>query len=129
MLFGATGYVGRLTAAYLAGHAPPGVRIGLAGRSEQRLADVRAGLGPAAADWPLLTADCADPESARRLAGTAGVIATTVGPYRRLGLPLVQACARAGTHYADLTGEVLFIRDSIDSSHDVAAAASSATGK
>lgn len=48
VVFGATGFVGRLVAGYLAGHAPGGVRIGLAGRSERRLAGIRAGLGGAA---------------------------------------------------------------------------------
>lgn len=113
VLLGATGFVGRLTAGYLAGHAPPGVRIGLAGRSVQRLEAVRDGLGAAAREWPLLVTDATDPESARALAQQAGVIATTVGPYRRLGLPLAMACAEAGTSYADLTGEVLFIRDTM----------------
>jgi short subunit dehydrogenase-like uncharacterized protein len=55
------------------------------------------------------------------LARAARVVATTVGPYRRQGLPLVEACASAGTDYADLSGEVLFIRESIDRCHDVAA--------
>lgn len=122
LLFGATGFVGRLVAAYLAEHAPAGARIGLAGRSEQRLADVRASLGTAAAGWPLLVADSGDPESAAALARSSRVVATTVGPYRRLGLPLVQACAAAGTDYADLTGEVLFVRESIDLCHEQAAA-------
>ena len=120
ILAGATGFAGRLTAGYLARHTPPGLRIGLAGRSQRRLADVRAGLGDAAQAWPLLTADSTDPEGARSLARTAGVIATTVGPYRRLGLPLAQACAEAGTDYADLTGEVLFIRDTIGRCHQAA---------
>ena len=123
VVFGATGFVGRLVAGYLAGHAPGGVRIGLAGRSERRLAEVRAGLGAAASAWPLLVADSADPVSLAALARTARVVVTTVGPYRARGLALVQACAEAGTDYADLTGEVLFIRDSIDSCHDAAAAA------
>jgi short subunit dehydrogenase-like uncharacterized protein len=122
VVFGATGFVGRLVAGYLAGHAP-GVRIGLAGRSERRLAGVRAGLGDAASAWPLLVADSADPVSVAALARAARVVVSTVGPYRAHGLPLVQACAAAGTDYADLTGEVLFIRDSIDRCHDVAAAA------
>jgi len=56
-VFGATGFVGRLVAGYLAGHAPAGVRIGLAGRSAQRLAALAAQLGPAAAAWPLLVAE------------------------------------------------------------------------
>ena len=57
------------------------------------------------------------------LARAAQVVVTTVGPYRAQGLGLVQACADAGTDYADLAGEVLFIRDSIDRCHDAAVAA------
>src|SRR6266581_8884756 len=108
VVFGATGFIGRLVAGYLADHAPAGVRIGLAGRSAQRLAGLRARLGAAASAWPLLVADSADPASVAALARATRVVATTVGPYRRHGLPLVQACSAAGTHYADLSGEVLF---------------------
>jgi short subunit dehydrogenase-like uncharacterized protein len=121
VLFGATGYAGKLVARYLASHAPEGVRIGLAGRSAHRLDDIRAGLGAAASAWPVLVADSADPESVAALARTARVVATTVGPYHRQGLSLVGACANAGTHYADLSGEVLFVRESIDQFHQVAA--------
>ncbi len=123
VVFGATGFVGRLVAGYLAGHAPGGVRIGLAGRSERRLAEVRAGLGAAASAWPLLVADSGDLVSLAALARAARVVVTTAGPYRARGLALVRACAEAGTDYADLTGEVLFIRDSIDRCHEVAVAA------
>ena len=122
VVFGATGFVGRLTAAYLARSAPPGARIGLAGRSRERLEAVRAELGPDAADWPLIVADTTDGASVEALARSARVVATTVGPYARYGLPLAQACARAGTHYADLTGEVLFVRQSIDTAHEAAVA-------
>ena len=122
-VFGATGFAGRLVAGYLAGHAPGGVRIGLAGRSARRLADARARLGAAASAWPLLAADSADPVSVAALARTARVVVSTVGPYRGQGLGLVEACAAAGTDYADLAGEVLFIRDSIDRCHDIAAGA------
>lgn len=121
VVYGATGFVGRLVADYLAKHAPADVRIGLAGRSSQRLADIRARLGDAASGWPLLIADAADPTSVAALARQARVVATTVGPYRRHGLHLVGACASAGTDYADLAGEMLFIRESIDRYHDVAA--------
>ena len=123
VVFGATGFVGRLVAGYLAGHAPGGVRVGLAGRSERRLAEVRAELDAAASAWPLLVADSADPVSLAALARAARVVVSTVGPYRGQGLALVQACAEAGTDYADLTGEVLFIRDSIDRYHAAAEAA------
>jgi short subunit dehydrogenase-like uncharacterized protein len=121
VVFGATGFTGRLVAGYLAAHAPAGVRVGLAGRSADRLAGVRAELGEAAAAWPLVVADSADPASLAALARAARVVVSTVGPYRRQGLALVEACATAGTDYTDLTGEVLFIRDSIDRCHEAAA--------
>ncbi len=116
-VFGATGFVGWLLARYLAGHAPSEVRIGLAGRSTQRLAQVQAELGPAAADWSLVPADASDPASLAALAGRTRVIATTVGPYRRYGQALVEACVEAGTDYADLTGEVLFMRETSERHH------------
>ena len=121
VVFGATGFVGRLVAEYLAEHAPADARIGLAGRSRDKLAKTRSRLGKRAADWPLITADSGDEEALGALARRTRVVATTVGPYRHRGLKLVQACAAAGTHYADLTGEVLFIRETAKL-HDAAAA-------
>ncbi|WP_280265838.1 saccharopine dehydrogenase family protein [Nocardia wallacei] len=118
VLFGATGFVGKLTAQYLTQAAPAGARIALAGRSTEKLARVRDELGPAAAQWPLLVADSSDRATLDDLAARTKVVVSTVGPYLRYGLPLVQACAEAGTHYADLTGEPLFIRECIDRFHD-----------
>jgi short subunit dehydrogenase-like uncharacterized protein len=120
VLFGASGFLGRLVAAHLAGRAPEGLRVALAGRSEQRLTDVRRSLGPTASGWPLVPVDATDAGTLRSMAGRARVVATTVGPYAGQGLPLVEACARAGTDYADVTGEVLFVRDSIDRAHEAA---------
>lgn len=113
VVFGATGFVGALTAEYLAGHAPPQARIALAGRSKEKLETVRAGLPGAARAWPLVVADSTDLAAVAELAASTTAVATTVGPYARYGIGLVEACARAGTHYADLTGEVLFVRDAI----------------
>ena len=113
VVFGASGFVGRLTADHLAAHAPSSLRIALGGRSPQRLAAVRDGLGEVAGDWPLVVADTSDEASVRALARSTRVVATTVGPYLRYGIPLVAACAAEGTHYADLTGEVLFVRESL----------------
>jgi short subunit dehydrogenase-like uncharacterized protein len=114
VVFGATGFVGRLVAGYLGRHAPDGLRIGLAGRSEARLKAVRAELAGAASTWSLVLVDSTNPPSLARLANAARVVVSTVGPYRRHGLALVEACATAGTHYADLAGELLFMRESID---------------
>ncbi|MET9212168.1 MULTISPECIES: saccharopine dehydrogenase family protein [unclassified Nocardia] len=114
ILFGATGFVGKLTADYLLTAAPADARIALAGRSADKLAAVRAELGPAAAGWELVLADSNDPASLAAMAERTKVVVTTVGPYLRYGLPLLGACATAGTHYADLTGEPLFIHDAIE---------------
>ena len=120
VLYGATGFVGRLVAQHLAEHAPEGLRIGLGGRSIERLESVRRELGERAADWPLLVADSGDRAALDHLAARTRVVATTVGPYARYGLQLAEACAAAGTHYADLTGEVLFVRDCADACDDAA---------
>jgi len=122
VLHGASGFTGRLVAAHLAAHAPAGVRVGLSGRSADRVAAVRRGLGPVAVGWPVLVADAADPTALAALAGRTRVVLSTVGPYARHGLPLVAACAAAGTDYADLTGEVTFVRRSIDAHHETAVA-------
>jgi short subunit dehydrogenase-like uncharacterized protein len=122
VLYGATGYVGALVADHLARHAPAGTRIALAGRSRERLEQVRRSLAPAATDWPLLVADITDTDELGRLAERTTAVATTVGPYVNYGMPMATACARAGTHYADLTGEVRFIRRLIDELHDTAVA-------
>ena len=120
VVYGATGFVGRLLADHLARHAPAGTRIALAGRSRKRLGQVRSELPPTTASWPLIVADAADTKALSALARSTRVIVTTVGPYARYGLPLGTACAEAGTHYADLTGEVLFVRDLVDACHETA---------
>ncbi|MFD5276106.1 saccharopine dehydrogenase family protein [Pseudarthrobacter sp. NPDC058362] len=114
VLYGATGFVGRLIAAYLAEHAPAVIRVGLAGRSKSRLEAVRSQLPVGAHGWALIEADSEDADSIAALAANTRVLLTTVGPYAKHGLPVVEACARAGTHYADLAGEVSFIREAID---------------
>ncbi|WP_329235777.1 saccharopine dehydrogenase NADP-binding domain-containing protein [Streptomyces sp. NBC_01460] len=112
VLFGATGFVGALTAEYLAAHAPEGCRWALAGRSRGKLEQLRERLAarhPHCADLPLLTADADDTDALRALAESAHVVASTVGPYVWYGEKLVAACAEAGTDYTDLTGEAEFV--------------------
>jgi saccharopine dehydrogenase (NAD+, L-glutamate forming) len=105
VVFGATGFTGALTAEYLAGAGGAG-RWAIAGRSKDKLERVRARLS---ADVPMLVADVEDPASLRRMAESAKVVITTVGPYIHYGEPVVAACAAAGTHYVDLTGEPEFV--------------------
>jgi short subunit dehydrogenase-like uncharacterized protein len=116
VLYGATGFVGKLTADYLA-KAGGGARIALAARSQDKLRAVRDTLGEAAQSWPMITADTSKPSTLNEMASRAQVVVTTVGPYTQYGLPLVAACAAAGTDYADLTGEAMFVRNSIDGYH------------
>jgi short subunit dehydrogenase-like uncharacterized protein len=125
VLFGATGFTGALTAAYLAEHAPDDCRWALAGRNATKLEDVRARLAtlnPECADLPLLHADAGDPDSLRSVARSTRVVITTVGPYLLYGEPLVAACADAGTDYVDLTGEPEFVDRMYLEHHDRAVA-------
>ena len=117
VVFGATGFVGRLTARYLAEHAPPDATVGLAARSRDRLSRVHDDLGEAAAGWELIAADSSDRASLDEMVARTRAVATTVGPYRRYGMPLVEACLAAGTHYADLSGEFTFMRETAQRHH------------
>ena len=113
VLYGATGFVGKLTAQYLAKVGGP-ARIALAGRSVAKLRDVRESLGDAARGWELIEAEAGQPSTLNDMAARTRVVVATVGPYTKYGLPVVAACAAAGTDYADLTGETMFIRESAD---------------
>jgi short subunit dehydrogenase-like uncharacterized protein len=116
VLYGATGFVGKLTAHYLS-TAGGSARVALAGRSLDKLGAVRDTLPASARSWPLIVADASSPATLSAMAKRTRVVVTTVGPYTKYGLPLVAACAEAGTDYADLTGETMFIRESIDLYH------------
>ncbi|MBS3941275.1 MAG: saccharopine dehydrogenase NADP-binding domain-containing protein [Actinobacteria bacterium] len=108
VLFGATGFTGRLTAAHLARRTSgTTLRWAVAGRSRERLEALAAelpGEGPA-----IEVVDLADADGLRALTARTGVVATTVGPYMRLGEPIVAACVDTGTDYADITGEPGFV--------------------
>jgi short subunit dehydrogenase-like uncharacterized protein len=100
VVFGATGFVGKLVAEYL---DKTDADIALAGRSREKLE----ALG---IDRPLIVADADHPGE---LARSARVVCTTVGPYRKGGIKLVDACIEAGTAYCDLTGEILFAHEAV----------------
>jgi short subunit dehydrogenase-like uncharacterized protein len=126
IVYGATGFTGRLVAEHLAARygALGEVTWAMAGRSAAKLAEVRDLIG-APADTPLIVADAADPASLRAMVGRGKAILTTVGPYQLYGSDLVAACAAAGTDYLDLSGEPNWMAEMI-AAHDAAARASGA---
>ncbi|MFC4293740.1 saccharopine dehydrogenase family protein [Novosphingobium tardum] len=122
VVYGATGYTGRLVAEYLDQHYRDRAdrpRWAMAGRSAAKLAEVRDLIG-APADTPLVVADASDPASLREMAKQTRVVLTTVGPYQLYGEPVLAACIDEGTDYADLCGEPGWMRAMIDA-HDAAA--------
>ncbi len=120
VLFGATGFTGKLVAEYLArkvGHRLPWA---IAGRSKAKLEAVRddlAKIDPLLKDLPIRLADSHDEGALAELVPQTKVVCTTVGPFAKHGRALVRACAQHGTSYCDITGEVHFVRASIDENH------------
>ena len=123
VVWGATGFTGRLAAEKLAARVGSGsdLRWAIGGRNQEKLEAVRSGLGPAAADIPIITGDSHDVASLEALVARTNVVCSTVGPYAMYGSELVGACVRAGTHYCDLSGEAHWIRKMMDA-HEAEAA-------
>ena len=121
IVYGATGYTGRLVAEYIAATYPTGVRWAMAGRSLTKLEEVRAEMA-IGTDVPLITANADDPVSLRALCARTTVVISTVGPYQLYGNDLVAACAATGTAYVDLCGEPAWMRKMIDAHHETAKA-------
>jgi short subunit dehydrogenase-like uncharacterized protein len=126
IVYGATGFTGRLVAEYLVRRSveADAARWAMAGRSHAKLEEVRASV-EAPSSVPLVTADAADSAALRAMAERTRVVISTVGPYQLYGSPLVEACVATGTSYVDLCGEPAWMRDMIDA-HQAAAQASGA---
>jgi len=126
VVYGATGFTGRLVAEYLLktyGADGP-VTWAMAGRSANKLAEVRDLIG-APRSLPLVVADAADMDALSSMAVRTKVVITTAGPYQLYGSQLVAACAAAGCDYVDLAGESNWIADMIRQ-HEAAAKSSGA---
>lgn len=126
VVYGASGFTGRLVAEYLAAHYRSDTQLtwAMAGRSRDKLASVRDAIG-APADTPLIAADASDGASLRAMIAQAKSVISTVGPYQLYGSDLVAACAEAGTDYLDLCGEPIWMRQMIDA-HETTAQSSGA---
>ena len=110
VIYGASGYTGKLIAAELASRGMPLI---LAGRNEAKLEAVAAGLGPGA-EARVAAVPVDDTAGLRELLGPVRVVVACAGPFTLHGAPVIEAAARTGTHYLDTTGEQPFIRDSFD---------------
>jgi short subunit dehydrogenase-like uncharacterized protein len=122
IIYGATGYTGRLVAEHFlreyAGKSGAPTWA-MAGRSLTKLEEVRDEIG-APADTALIVANSDDPASLEAMCAQTKVVLTTVGPYQLYGDALVAACANTGTDYADLCGEPGWMREKIDAHHEAA---------
>ncbi len=117
VVLGATGYTGRLVSEYLGGRAGEAERTwSVAGRRKEALDALVEQHGASSA----IVVDCENNDDCAELAETAKVVVNIAGPYFERAEKIVGACARAGTHYFDLTGELVFVRGLIDQFHDEA---------
>lgn len=122
IVFGATGYTGKLIAAHLLKYSGD-VKFAIAGRSKAKLEAVKAELQSAniaAAQLPIIIADSTNDSSLAEMAKRTEVVLTATGPYSLYGRPLVKACVEAGTDYCDLTGEISFVREMVQDFHEAA---------
>lgn len=120
IIFGASGFTGKLVAEYLLKQYGIGgeIRWAIAGRNQEKLEQIRKEIG--AEGLPIEIADSLDEQSVNKLVQKTKVICTTVGPYAIYGDKLLKACVDHKVHYCDLTGEVQWIRRSIDQHHETA---------
>jgi short subunit dehydrogenase-like uncharacterized protein len=125
VVFGASGYTGRLVAEYLQGeYANTSLKWAMAGRSLDKLASVRTALGiPDSVD--LVSVDSDDAASVGQMVSNCKVVITTVGPYQLYGEELIKQCAEQGTDYVDLSGEPSWMHETI-AQHSAAAKTSGA---
>ena len=121
VLWGATGFTGRLVADYLVRNylgGDTGLRLALAGRNKEKLEGIAKEIG--APQLPILVGDSFDSPSLDAITSKTEVLISTVGPYAKYGAEFVASCVRNGTDYCDLTGETQFVRAMIDAHHEEA---------
>ena len=126
IIMGATGFTGKLVTEYLIknyGARNKNFTWALAGRDLKKLEKLKLSfkkLDTLSMDIPVIVVDSLDSTSLDGMTSSCRLVLSTVGPYMKFGIPLVESCVKNKTHYCDLTGEVPFIRQSIDSYHSEA---------
>lgn len=117
VLYGATGFTGRYAAERLQKVAPSGLRWAIAGRRPRELEAIKRRFS-LADDVEMLVANSDEPASVNAMVRRTRVLLSTAGPYTRFGSPVVAACVQERTHYADITGETVWVRRMIDAHHN-----------
>lgn len=117
VLYGATGFTGQLAAHWIANNHP-GLKWAIAGRNRDALDKIRNKVG--APNLPIIVADSSDIPSIDALVRRTKVVMSTAGPFALFGENLVKACAQNGTHWADITGEIDWVREMIDKNDEAA---------
>jgi short subunit dehydrogenase-like uncharacterized protein len=122
IIFGATSFVGQILTRYMLSQftIESKLKWAIAGRSQNKLDELKLSLGAAGKDLDILVADASDENSLRALCHSTRVIVSTVGPYALYGEPMVKTCVALGTDYCDLTGEVQWIAKMLERYEDVA---------
>lgn len=121
LLYGAGGFTGRQTVAYLTSHAPTGLRWAIAGPRRHTLEAARAAAGAPLSDADVIVAPSQDQLAVDAIVSRARVVLNTAGPFALYGTPVVDACVRFGTHYVDITGETPWMREIANRYHAAAA--------
>eukprot|EP01025_Chloroclados_australasicus_P058773 TRINITY_DN740_c4_g1_i3.p1 TRINITY_DN740_c4_g1~~TRINITY_DN740_c4_g1_i3.p1 ORF type:complete len:465 (-),score=65.66 TRINITY_DN740_c4_g1_i3:180-1508(-) len=120
VIWGATAFTGKLVCRHMAENYQGKLNWAMAGRNRAKLEAVRREIAEFDSDAesvPIITADLEDESSMDQMVSQSKVVASIVGPYARFGTPLVEACIRNSTHYCDLTGEVPWVKQTIDRFH------------
>ena len=124
VLYGATSFVGQITAKYLSQFLADSndVEWAIAGRDEEKLKKLQSEISDSgsAKKVDIIIANSNDEASLDEMTKQAKVVISTVGPYLKYGEPLIKSCANNGTDYVDLTGEAIFIKDMMDKYQDTA---------
>ncbi|KAL9129068.1 MAG: hypothetical protein Q9217_002375 [Psora testacea] len=124
IVFGATGYTGKLTAEHISAHLPTDLKWAIAGRSESKLSGIASELKTLNPDriQPAIEVAALVPAELDTMVKKTKVLINTVGPYHLYSTPVVEACAKNGTHYLDVTGESPWVLDMIRKYHEIAKA-------
>ncbi|GMH34094.1 hypothetical protein BSKO_01928 [Bryopsis sp. KO-2023] len=123
IVWGASGYTGRLVCEHIAAEYQGKLKWAMAGRNQGKLEGVRkdlSSINELCKEVPIVVADSTNQSSVDEMVSQADVVVACAGPFSKYSAPVVDASVRHGTHYCDITGEVLWVRESIRKHHDEA---------